>query len=369
MEPVQTATRSALARQCVRCGLCLPHCPTYGVARTEAESPRGRIALMAVLAEQSVPSGPHPALDACLGCRRCEAVCPAGVAFDELLLLTRAAVPPHIPRRGKIVLWLMRHKSWLNAGLRLYRRIFPALPAAWRRLPRPAKPKRATRGAGLRAGSAVFSGCVADTFEAEARQALLRLLQAAGEAAAVPDAQGCCGQAARHAGQAEHAARLGAANRAAFAGFERVLMLASGCHDAVADSLPVPVLDAAVFLSGHARKLAFRSARGRRVALHTPCSAGRHDPQRALRQLLARIPDLELVLLPDSGCCGAAGLHQLADPARAAALRAPLAAAIAEAGVDTVLSQNIGCRLHLSGAVEVAVRHPLEFMAEYLHDA
>lgn len=81
-----------LADSCVQCGRCLPACPTYRHDRNEAESPRGRIAVARALALGTIEAGPigDAHLDHCLACRSCEAVCPVGVRYGELLLETRA---------------------------------------------------------------------------------------------------------------------------------------------------------------------------------------------------------------------------------------------------------------------------------------
>src|ERR1700722_11152309 len=80
-----------LADQCVKCGLCVPLCPTYRVANTEAESPRGRIAFAQALAsgafEPSRTMIEH--LDHCLACMTCERVCPSYVRYGELIVDTR----------------------------------------------------------------------------------------------------------------------------------------------------------------------------------------------------------------------------------------------------------------------------------------
>jgi glycolate oxidase iron-sulfur subunit len=352
-----------LAQQCVKCGLCLPHCPTYQLAQSEAESPRGRIALMLALADTDSLSGPFPSLDACLGCRRCESACPADLAFDSLLVQSRAAVPPGLSWKERGALWLLAHKPVLNTSLRIYRLAYSWLPAAWRTVPKPPKPdkplpRRASR-------TAIFSGCVADAYEHNVRIALQKLLQAAGDAASIPDSR-CCGQAALHAGRAGEAEHLQQHNREVLRGYDRLLVLASGCFGALEHSAGVAVTDAHAYLLEQSAGLRFKSARGLRVALHIPCTASFHGQQHALIALLAKIPDLDLQVLPDKGCCGGAGLHQLAQPERAARMRSSVLSGLPSPDVALLLSSNIGCRMHLAMAGEVPVRHPLEFMADYL---
>lgn len=367
-----SASLLALADQCVQCGLCLPHCPTYRLDRTEAESPRGRIAYMKALAgAQLAPTRTGDLhLDHCLGCRRCESVCPAGVEYGALLAGSRARqlerTSPGLAR--SLQLRLLASPRLLALLLAVYRGVFGLLPKALRSLPRPpaATPGAATA---VNADMAIFIGCVAGAYESKARVDLVELLSALGISAAMPRAQTCCGTAAIHAGDVRGANALAATNRTAFIGYSNVLSLASGCQEVLEASLQgvTRAQDALAFLDEHGGMLKFRSAQGRRVALHLPCtqrSVTRTDA--ALRRMLGRVPDLILVELPDTGCCGAAGTHMLDQPDRAAALREPLLQFLANSGAEECLSANIGCRLHLANAAALPIRHPVELLAEFL---
>jgi glycolate oxidase iron-sulfur subunit len=362
----------ALADRCVQCGLCLPHCPTYGLDRSEAESPRGRIAYVRAVAAGAL--APSPAgdshLDHCLGCRRCETACPAGVAFEDLL--TRARRDQFERRRpafrARVGAGLLARPALLGFLLGLYRWLFPVLPRSLRPVPRPPSPSPSPSPPQADASEPVglFVGCVARSYETPARAALQRLLAATGARAVEAPGQGCCGTAAAHLGDHRQAEALAEANRAAFRSLPVVLSLASGCQERLAASAPGKVQDALVFLAARAGRLRFAPA-ARRIGLHLPCTQSRDQGSvAALRRLLARVPGLELVELPDRGCCGAAGLHMLAEPERAANLRAPLLEFLRENHVDELLSANIGCRLHLGNAPGLTIRHPLEFLAGQL---
>lgn len=395
---------AALADQCVMCGLCLPHCPTYTQDRQEAESPRGRIALARALADGALDAdaGLRTHLDHCLGCMACERVCPSGVRYGELLVETRALLGP-APWRPRLLLGVLKRPALLrvaravSGGLRVPR-WWPALarlPAtsAWRAALQViaaagrARPCR-LGGSGLaRDGQlstktalptsplpqpgrvALFPGCVASVEDAAAQEAARRLLAAAGFVVDVLPAF-CCGALDLHDGVADSATdsarRVGDVWRDA--GADILATVTPGCLGTLRRALPgVRVEHVPGLLAAHADDLRFRPL-ARRVALHLPCTqvnvAG-DGP--LLEQLLRRVPQLDVQVVPAApGCCGAAGSHMLQFPLRAAALRRQKQAQIMALAPDMLLSSNIGCRLHLGVDAALPSEHPLTLLARQI---
>src|SRR5262245_722576 len=66
---------------CIRCGACLPVCPTYNTDLLEIQSPRGRVQLIRQVEEGALqPSEVFAShMYHCLDCRACQSACPTGV--------------------------------------------------------------------------------------------------------------------------------------------------------------------------------------------------------------------------------------------------------------------------------------------------
>jgi len=102
---------------CVHCGFCLPACPTYLATGDEADSPRGRIVLMRALERGELGADDDALvqhLDACLGCRGCEPVCPSGVGYGRGLEAARSQLfASHgSPPLARLVLGVFR-REWI----------------------------------------------------------------------------------------------------------------------------------------------------------------------------------------------------------------------------------------------------------------
>ena len=401
--------------RCVMCGLCLPHCPTYGLSRDEGDSPRGRIALMQGLASGALPVGERLLvhLDRCLECRACEAMCPSEVPFGRLMDAARARVEPRRPRSPgsrrlrRLGFGLLRHPRRLRAlaaALRLYQRTglqwlarrsgllrllrLAPLEARLPRLRRPLATGSHAPAGPPRGRVALFTGCVEAVAGSDTQRAALRLLTTLGFAVDIPRGQGCCGALAAHNGVPELAAELARANLAAFAdqGWMAVLSTASACaaelaaygrqhgdRDARAPGFARQARDITAFLAEQDWPRDLLRPLPETVAVHDPCTL-RHGlrQHRAVYRLLERIPQLRLVTLNDTGtCCGAAGAHRLTQPALADALRQPQIERLRSLGVGTLVSSNIGCALHLAAGIreaglEIEVLHPVALLARQL---
>ncbi|MCG5501423.1 (Fe-S)-binding protein, partial [Ectothiorhodospira lacustris] len=239
--------------RCVKCGLCLPHCPTYRVTRNEGDSPRGRITLMQGLMSGALTddAAVRRHLDGCVGCRACEAVCPSGVPFGSLMDATRATLIPPARGGGLVRGYLLRHAGARRAasgGLRVAGHLGlgklagmmgrgdrpgPARAAAY--LPDVAAPPRFppadAPAVGGRGAVSLFAGCTAETFDGPSLEAAARILGCLGYQVSAPAGQVCCGALDHHAGRTRAAAGLAGRNQTAFAGVSHpVLCLNSGCR-------------------------------------------------------------------------------------------------------------------------------------------
>ena len=93
------------ADQCVMCGMCLPHCPTYQVSQHEAESPRGRISLVKAFSEGQLTASEslETHLQGCTGCMKCQDICPANVPYQNIIDHGRSLYRKKLKRSSRLL--------------------------------------------------------------------------------------------------------------------------------------------------------------------------------------------------------------------------------------------------------------------------
>lgn len=377
---------------CVACGLCLPHCPTYVVSGRDAESPRGRIALMQAVQVEGAPVTDEVvrSMQTCVQCRGCETACPSGVPFGRLMEGTRAAlastgrITGRWQRLGLAALARPRLLRAASVGLGLLQRL-RAVPSGRLGLPDPIPLRRPP----LRASGTdvfLFTGCVMDAWQRPVHSAVQAVIEATGAGVTPTGAAApCCGALPAHAGlegMARSMARTTMAGLARLGGADGgeapVLVDSAGCGAALKDygrllgteearRFSARVLDVHEWLAPRLARLPPPARRlETAVAVQDPCHL-RHV-QRAHRPVYEVLEPFvtSVAALDDDGlCCGAGGAYSVLEPDRARLIRDRKLAALERSGATVVASANPGCSLHLAAA-GLDVRHPLELVAEAL---
>ena len=363
------------------------------------DSPRGRIYLMKLAAEGATQMTPKwvSHFDTCLGCMACMTACPSGVDYGKLIEATRAQIERNFVRsstekRYRHFLFetftqpdrLRRLRSPLLAyqksGLQALVRglgLLKLLPKKWqtmeallpRMTPQEAVPEATPAVGAKRRRVGLLLGCVQREFFSQVNAATVRVLAAEGCEVVAPHAQTCCGALLVHAGEEAGAIDLARKIIEVFerANVETIVTNAAGCGSNVkeyahllrdvpeyaerARSFSAKCKDISEILA-ELEPRAPRHPLKLRVAFHDSCHLQHAQGVRLQpRALLASIPGIELVEIPEPAiCCGSAGIYNLVQPDAAKSLGDRKAGLISHLDADVVSTGNPGCVLQLQSS-------------------
>jgi glycolate oxidase iron-sulfur subunit len=402
---------------CVHCGLCLEACPTYVVTSDENDGPRGRIYLMRAVTEgrlkpDSLAFETH--IDRCLGCRACEAACPAGVQYGQLLEAARGEIATNKAKLTwtyRILHLVLRH-VWLHprrlraafgfaklmrdsglakflVGIGLADGISSRFAFGLMLLDasrgRSGKDENAGRMPATRPQDAgapkdaplLFKGCVTEGLFKRVNEATERVLAVNGCATHAPESQVCCGALHAHAGDLKGARKLARQNIDAFSnessGAKRtpIITNAGGCGAMLvsyghlladdpkyaerAKEFSARVRD----IGQQLQSIGFRNGVNvgfERTTYDASCHLlhGQHAADASLGMLWA-IPDLKFALLNGSDvCCGGAGVYNLLEPQLSQEVLNEKLAHIAESGAEVLATGNPGCHMQIAAGAKLA---------------
>lgn len=368
------------------------------------------------LAAQSLAFETH--IDRCLGCRACEAACPAGVEYGHLLEAARAEIVSN-PAKQTLVYrlfhFVLRH-VWLhprrlraafamarairNSGLArvllrtgIARSISARFEFALALLEGSRPAVSGARSALVNAGGVppvasatggaaafLFKGCVTTGLFNRVNEATDRVLKVNGCSLQSSDAEVCCGALHAHAGDLEAARRLARQNIEAFeerangAAPKPIVTNAGGCGAMLASYSHLLASDPSY--AGRAKQfsdrvrdigqqlesLTFRNGAPigyERTTYDASCHLlyGQQAGDASLGMLWA-IPNLNFAHLTGSDvCCGGAGVYNLLEPELSQEVLAQKLYNLTQSGAQTVATGNPGCHMQIAAGADLAGMH------------
>jgi len=408
---------------CIKCGLCIAHCPVYKELLVEEATPRGKVQLSRYLSEGGLDLS-EDVKDAffstCLLCGSCVANCPSGVHGDHLFsgVRWRAVQRYGIDWKKKMMFqllaskWKMSTSAWfgrwarkmfggpwieskLNAGALNVERIpaFNEKPFS-ETVPEVVKPEGETRGRVL-----YFHGCATNYLYGDIGQAVVDVLKKMGVEVIIPKDQSCCGLPIFMSGDRETSLQCIRDTLKIFASedVDAVVVDCATCGAALkneyshllkdlrelgeqvtdgeikaAELLSAKMQDVTVFIDAHKEWLPKLDGNGKkiRVTYHDPCHLVKGQKISAQpRNVLKAIPGVEYVELPGaSDCCGGGGSFQVEHAETSQKITKRKVDNIRETGAQVLTTCCPGCNLTISNHLDPAIRvlHPVQLLQEAL---
>ncbi len=407
---------------CVRCGRCLPACPTYQETALETQSPRGRLALIRAIEEGKLPMGPsvQEYLYHCLDCRMCNTVCPAFVPIGESILAARAALGEQLghawwrrfafrhvlisAERLGLALWPLRiyQRLGLPKVIRPLLRVLPGPLARLRGMEAllpllPGRPLHTTLSVITPAQGerkyrvGFFLGCMMSQLFAAESQATVDILTRIGCEVVTPRHQMCCGSPQDDQGDRTQLRRFARANIALFESVGALDVIVSDCaacsgmlkeygellHDDPEFAVRARAFSARVkdiyewYDETLPDTMGVQRTEPVRVTIHDAChlanAQGIRQPQ---RRVLRRLPSIQVAEMEEpSACCGSAGIYNITHPNMADKRLKRKLRSIEATRASVVVTNGPGCLLQLRAGVSeqampVQIKHISQLLAE-----
>jgi glycolate oxidase iron-sulfur subunit len=238
----------------------------------------------------------------------------------------------------------------------------------------------------------MLEGCVQPALSPNTNAAAARVLDKLGISVTPAPQAGCCGATEYHLNAQDDGLDRARHNIDAWwpaieAGAEALVLTASGCgafvkeygdllrddpvyaararrvSELARDLVEVLAAEPLESLRADDDRGKHRTSGAGKIAVHCPCTL-QHAQKLggAVESVLTRL-GFDLTEVADGHlCCGSAGTYSITQPQLARTLRDNKLDALEAGRPDTIVTANIGCQTHLSGAGRTPVRHWIELV-------
>ncbi|OIJ16654.1 glycolate oxidase [Anaerobacillus alkalilacustris] len=414
---------------CMRCGFCLPACPTYRESGgNEAASPRGRIALMKAVVDGIMEPDEdfEKQLSQCLGCRACEPACPSGMKYGFLLENARDIIQkkkkhsmpvrllrsivfnelfpkPNRMRTVSTLLWFYQNSGIQKiaqttnltkiapGNLSVMERVLPKIPHPSKLKSRPTQVKAEGQ---VKKKVAFFSGCLMDTMFMDTNNSTLFILSKSNCEIVIPKKQNCCGALHAHSGEKDGAKQLAKENILAFENVQAdyIISNAGGCGALLVDyshllkddpewadrakafSAKVKDVSEVLFEVGMPKMILDNQIVTYQDSCHLRNVMGTYSAPRKLIQAIEGVTYSEMK--DADRCCGSAGVYNIIEQEMSMQILDVKMHEVKATKARTLVTANPGCLLQMKLGIEraglqkdVRAIHIVDLLAEAIRKA